>query len=302
MITALHSVSYSGSWGQPRMTLDQFIDHAAALGYEGVMLVAKRPHASPLDLGAADRKRLRSRIRDAGLSHACLAGYTNFTADAEHPEIPTGEIQVQYLTELCRLAADLGAATVRVFTGYEHPAMPFSKAWDVIVAALREVAHRAGDLGVTLAVQNHHDVGVHVEAHYHLMRAIDHPACRAAFDAWAPALHGDNIVEAAARMAPYTVHTTVANYVKLPRYRYEPEVVNYRRETDYVRAVPVNEGFIDFGSFLKELGRHGFKGCVAYEMCSPLRDGGDKETLDRYARAFLEFMSTVRGPSPVATR
>ena len=69
-----------------------------------------------------------------------------------------------------------------------------------------------------------------------------------------------------------------------------------------VRAVPVNEGFIDFGAFLRELGKHGFKGCVAYEMCSPLRDGSDQETLDRYARAFLEFMRTVRGQAPVSAR
>src|SRR3954465_14307291 len=45
----LHSVSYSGSWGQQFLPLDDFIGKAADLGYDGVMLMAKRPHLSVLD-------------------------------------------------------------------------------------------------------------------------------------------------------------------------------------------------------------------------------------------------------------
>ena len=94
----------------------------------------------------------------------------------------------------------------------------------------------------------------------------------------------------AKKLAALTVHTTIADYVRLPRFRYQPEFVNYRRETDYVQAVPVGEGFIDYKKFLTTLRENEFNGSVAYEMCSPLRDGGDLETLDRYARQFLEFV------------
>ena len=53
MITGsiLHSVSYSGSWGQHFLTLEEFIDKAAGLGYDGVMLMAKnlpQPNAASL--------------------------------------------------------------------------------------------------------------------------------------------------------------------------------------------------------------------------------------------------------------
>ena len=57
------------------------------------------------------------------------------------------------------------------------------------------------------------------------------------------------------------------------------------------RAVPVDEGFIDFAGFLSALERNGFKGAVTYEMCSPLRGGGSVENLDRYARKFVELMN-----------
>ena len=53
------------------------------------------------------------------------------------------------------------------------------------------------------------------------------------FDAWAPALHGDDLPTAARRLAKYTVHTTIANYQKRPRYRYVPSLVNYEKLTPW---------------------------------------------------------------------
>ena len=60
-----------------------------------------------------------------------------------------------------------------------------------------------------------------------LLETVDHPNCKAAFDAWSPALQGENLAEAALKMAPLTVHTTVADYQKRPRFRYQPQLVNY---------------------------------------------------------------------------
>ena len=111
------------------------------------------------------------------------------------------------------------------------------------------------------------------------------------FDAWSPALHGDDLAEAAALLAPFMPHTTVADYQKRPRYRYEADVVNYVPATPYAQAVPMGEGFIDYRAFFQALEKAGFRGSVAYEMCSPLLDGGDTATLDRYARRFLDYMA-----------
>jgi sugar phosphate isomerase/epimerase len=91
-------------------------------------------------------------------------------------------------------------------------------------------------------------------------------------------------------MAPYIVHTTVADYVRRPRFRYQPPLVNYTRETDSIRAVPMGEGFIDYRGFFNTLKRIGYQGSVAYEMCSYLKGGGGEANLDRGARQFLEYM------------
>jgi sugar phosphate isomerase/epimerase len=291
----LHSVTYAGLWGQAFLSVDQFVEKAADLGYEGVMLMAKRPHVSPLDYGPAERARLRSHLERRNLGMGCLAGYTNLTADLEHADIPNREIQIEYVVELARLARDLGGSLVRVFTGYEDHAAGYHHQWRLLVDTLRECSRRVQDFGVTLGVQNHHDLAASAESLRDLIETVDEPNCRAIFDAWAPALHGEEPSVPAERMGSLTVHTTVANYRRLRRFHYQPALVNYVSQPAALQAVPVQEGFIDYPRFLRALAAGGFRGTVAYEVCSPAQGGGSEELLDRYARLFLEFFAEVRG-------
>jgi sugar phosphate isomerase/epimerase len=292
--TALHSVSYAGVWpGQARLSLEAFLDKAKGLGFGAVMLMAKRPHLSVLDFDADARGRLRRQLDRLGLEVACLAGYTDFCMGADRPDVPAREMQLLYVRELARLAADLGCKLVRVFTGFDHAAASFDQQWGWCVAGLRECAKFAAPFGVTVGVQNHHDTAVHYESLFDLLEEIGEPNCKAMFDAWAPALHGTDLAAAVRKMAPYIVHTTVADYVRRPRFRYQPPLVNYAREADAVRAVPMGEGFIDYRGFFRSLREAGYEGCVAYEMCSYLRGGGSEENLDRCARRFLDYMASV---------
>jgi len=290
----LHSVSYAGLWGQAQLSLDPFIDKAADLGYEGVMLMAKRPHLSILDYGPRERAQVRQHLEKRRLRDLCIAGYNNFTGDLEHGDIPHREIQVHYVTELARLAHDLGGNLVRIFTGYENAAAGYHAQWNLVVAALKECAQRASEFGVTIGVQNHHDIAVGYESQYDLIQAVSEPHCKALFDAWAPALHGADLDAAARKLAPLTAHTTIAAYQKRPRYHYDAAVVNYTALTPHVQAVPIDEGFIDYHKFLSALRAGGFRGSVGYEMCSPLMGGGSMENLDRYATRFLEFFHQFR--------
>jgi sugar phosphate isomerase/epimerase len=292
MKTALHSVSYAGVWpGQVRLSLDEFLFRAQSLGFQAVMLMAKRPHLSPLDYSVDARSHLRHRLADLGLHVACVAGYTDFCLSADRPDIPVREMQVLYVKELCNIAHALKCGLVRVFTGFDHTSATYDQQWAWCVAALQECSQYAVTLGVTVGVQNHHDVAGHWQSLLDLLADVNEPNCRAIFDAWAPALHGDDLAEAARRLAPYMVHTTVADYVRRPRFRYLPSLVNFAREPDAVRAVPMGEGFIDYRTFLQTLRAAGYEGYVAYEMCSPLRGGGSETNLDRCARRFLDYMN-----------
>jgi len=117
--TCLHSVSYMGIWrGQASLTVDQFLAKAKELGFDGVMLAAKKPHVSLTEYDDAARQKLRARIKELGLELVCLAGYCDFTAGVDKAGIPNTEIQAIYIGELARLAHDLGTNMLRIYTGY----------------------------------------------------------------------------------------------------------------------------------------------------------------------------------------
>src|SRR5262249_47820510 len=155
---------------------------------------------------------------------------------------------------------------------FEKAGVSYETQWGWCVEAIRECARRAADYGVVVGVQNHHDVAGHYQALRDFLRDVDHPNCRACFDAWSPALQDVDLAAAARELAPYTAHTTVADYVRRPRYAFQSPLVNYTREPDVVRAVPMGEGFIDYRAFLGGLLAGGYPddGWVAYEICSPM--------------------------------
>jgi sugar phosphate isomerase/epimerase len=205
-------------------------------------------------------------------------------------------MQIAYVQRLAEIAQQLGAGIVRVFTGYATTEEAYQDDWKVCVEAIRECAGRAERYGVCIGVQNHHDTGVSADAFIEFLNDVDHPNCKAMFDPWAPALQGEDLYECARALAPRMVQTTIADYVRMKRWAYMPQLVNYRPMPAMVRAVPVGEGFIDFESFFKGLREGGFEGPVAYEMCSPLRGGGGEDNLDKAAAESLRRIRELIRP------
>lgn len=296
-IPVLHSVSYAGAWpGHALLDVDAFLLKARELGYKSVALVAKRPHVSPLDYAADARARLKDRIAELGLEVAALMGYTDFTAGLERPGIPSAEMNAAYVGVLAKLAADLGTRRLRIFSGYLRAGLTYDAQYGEVVKGLRMAARQAADHGVELMLQNHHDIACHHSQLIWLLEEINEPNLKAAFDAWAPHLQGisgPEMVRAVESVGPWLGFTTVADYVTQPRFRYDPERVNYLRdEPALVRAVPAGQGEVDYRAFFEGLRNAGYRGPVAYEMCAVLRGGGSIENLDRTARGFRDFLAS----------
>jgi sugar phosphate isomerase/epimerase len=296
--TCLHSVSYMGIWrGQATLSVDQFLVKAKELGFDGVMLAAKKPHVSLIDYDEEARAKLKARIKELGLELVCLAGYCDFTAGVDKAGIPNVEIQAIYIGELAKMARDLGTNMVRIYTGYERPDIPYDKQYALVVEGLQMAGKLAAKYGVTLAVQNHHDIALHHDAMKWLLDEINLPNVKAAFDCWSPTLEGltsGEIRQAVLKMKPYIVHTTTADYEALPRFRYEINNTNYTPLIPQMRAVPMGEGFLDYKTFINTLKEIGYQGYITYEMCEVLKGGGSIENLDNSARKFLEYVKQFR--------
>ena len=292
MTPCLFSISYAGLWGQSVLSLTDFITHAGKLGFPSVMIAGKRPHLSPLDATPEFVKPIRDALAAAKVRCDVLAAYTNLAQPASVGcEVPHVEFQIAYVESLARIASQLGAKIVRIFTAYETEGGDLQAQWKRCVSAIREMCDRAAAHGVTIAIQNHHDIALHTEALLELLADIARPNCKLGFDAWSPALRGESLYDAAKLAAPHTVITTNADYIKVPRHRYRPELVNYERQpVDWVRAVPFGTGFIDYAAFFQGLRDGGFDGIAVYEMCSPLRGGGSLENLDACATSYLKWI------------
>lgn len=292
--TCLHSVSYLGVWrGQTPLTVDEFLEKAKELGYEGVMLVAKRPHVSPHDYDKEARAALKAKIESLGLTLVGLAGYTDFTAGIDKPGIPNAEIQAAWVGEIAELAEDLGTSMVRIFTGYERPGIPYDKQYAQVVAGLKMAGKLAAEHNVTLAVQNHHDIALHHDVMNWLLNEVNHPNVMAGWDAWSPTLEGLNseeLRESILKMKPFIVNTIAADYVTHQRYNYVNNLTNYKSEQPAMRAVPMGEGIIDYHTWFEALKEIGYQGWIVYEMCEVLDGGGSIENLDKTARIFLDYM------------
>ena len=290
MKISLFSVSYAGYWGQQKLDLSAFIAKAAQLGYDTLMLAGKRPHLSPLDTDSDCIASVRAALIENNIACGVIAGYTDLSPTAA-AEVPYLEMQISYIESLARIASELGAPVVRVFTAYEAEGHTPYAVWNRVVLALREMCDRVAEHDVTIAVQNHHDLGVHSDVLLEVLDDVDRPNCKLGFDAWSPALRGEDLYECAKKMAPHTVITTNADYIRLPRFRYQPQLINYERTLpDMVRAVKFGDGFIDYPAFFRGLKEGGFDGIANYEMCSPIRGGGAIENLDAYSAYYVQWM------------
>jgi sugar phosphate isomerase/epimerase len=296
--TCLHSIGYAGLWrGQALLSVDDFLVKAKELGYEGVMIMAKRPHLSPLDYDKEARAKLKKRIEDLGLTLVGLAGYSDFTAGVDKPGIPHTEIQAAYIGAVAELAADLGTKMVRIFTGYERPGVPYDKQYALVVEGITLAGKEAAKYGVTLVVQNHHDIAIHHDAMYWMLKEINMPNVMSGWDAWAPNLEGlskEEVRRSVLKMKPFIVNTIAADYVALPRYHYENSLTNYVADKPVMRATGIGDGIIDYQTFFSALKEIGYQGWLAYEMCEVLDGGGSIANLDAKAKQFLNYVKKFK--------
>ena len=296
--TCLHSIGYSGLWrGQALLSVDDFLVKAKELGYDGVIIMAKKPHLSPLDYDKEARAKLKKRISDLGLTLVGLAGYSDFTAGLDKMGIPHTEIQAAYIGQVAELAADLGTNMVRIFTGYERSGVPYDRQYALVVEGIRMAAQQAQKYGVTLAVQNHHDIALHHEAMYWLMKDINMPNVKVGWDAWSPNLEGlskEEIKASILKLKPYIVMSIAADYVAMPRYRYDSNLTNYIPETPVMRATQMGKGIIDYDTFFGVLKEIGYQGYLMYEMCEVMEGGGSIENLDYTAKEFIRYVQKFK--------
>ncbi len=287
----LHSVSYSPTWkGQTALPVERVIEKASQLGYDGIELIGKRPHASPLDLNAEQRKKLKDLMLSKGLDLPCIAGYQDFSSGLEHPDMAHFEKELLYLRETVRLAQDLGGRIVRIYSGFLRPQIPYEDQWNWCVQYIREGAKYAEDHQVILALQNHSEITVHFQDLLQMIQEVGSSAVRIALDAPYILKTGEPYEKAVAAAGSLIVYSTASDFV-------QHEVAFHNAPSTFkmtgyytlkrTQAVPVGDGQIDYRRYFRALRSVGYDSYMAYEICTPIRGGGSEANLDRCASRSL---------------
>lgn len=271
MKLALHSVSYSGKAyeGQCYLPIEKTISKAAELGFDAIELMAKRPHASLLDLDEIAQMDIKGVVKAKGLELSCLAAYNDF-AD---PNPYHREVELYYVKGVIRLAKSLGAKIVRVFAsamGDMHTGASHSQQWNWVVEYLAEAAKYAGEYGVILALQNHAPIVGSYKSMLAMIKEVNSENLKAALDAQLLDPAKEPCVEAVHEVGDLIVYSTTGDH-----------------------GLPLDKQDVDWKAFIGALKEIGYDGFLAYEICGAVEGGGQEENLDRVARRSLEYLKSI---------
>lgn len=174
---------------------------AGTYGCTGVELRCAPPEGllTP-DSPAAERARVTAVLGAAGVRSLWLASYVRVAEEAS----TDGECLAR-LDAMLRLAADVGAAGVRVFAGATRPG-PDADAR--AVRRLRVAAERAAHAGTRLLLETHdsHPRGADAAR---LLDAVGHPCVGAVWDVLHTWRAGESPAETAAVLAPWLDHVQI---------------------------------------------------------------------------------------------
>jgi sugar phosphate isomerase/epimerase len=169
------------SFSCPELSLEALLDLAKQLGYDGVepRVECKHGHGIELGLAAVGRAAARALAAEKGVAFSCVATSCIY-ADPQK--------RVQMIDDTRRyidLAADIGAARIRVFGGVIPAGITREQAIDGVACALTAVAPHAASRGVTVCLETHDhwcdpaDVAA-------VMTRVGHPAIQVNWDIMHP--------------------------------------------------------------------------------------------------------------------
>ncbi len=309
MKIGLYSVTYLGCWYRGEaLTLPEVIRTAKNFGYDGVEFDGKRPHANPLDWPKPKCDELRRLAQGEGVEILGVAANNDFS----NPVPEVREAQICFVRELIRMTADMGAKHLRVFLAWwgitRHPKLAtydiaegywpiihakFSEAeiWGWCRDSLIECARYAGEMGVTLALQNHKPL---VKDHHdviRMVREVDSPHLQICLDApLMPDRSAAAMMQAAADVGSMQVMSHFGGeFDRNP----DGSILGMHRE-DGVLTESTNQYYRDF---VTAMHRIGYRGYISYELCHqlPIVNGQTVgiEFAHKNAQLAAEFMRTI---------
>lgn len=278
MKLALYTITYSGGYYDgPAVPLEEIFKRVRSMGYDGVEIEGKRPHGSPLDLDEAARADLRKLAENEGVEIPAISAYNDFSSPIEEHR----QNELLMIRELIRMAADLGAPVVRVFTAWSGVSLRNGlitydvarynidhrysgttqlERWNYVRDCLAEAAEMAGKYGVELALQNHAPIIHTYEDVLAFIREVDSPHLKVCLDAPLMQDQSDEWVERAVR--------ETGDLIIYSHFGGEYEETADGEARPKMRSVLSRR--TNYPAFVRAAKDIGYDGYFGYELCHPV--------------------------------
>ena len=197
-----------------KASLDQALAEIAGAGYQGVEIMADRPHAWPPDLDGRAIDRIREQLDRTGMEVSNVNGFMMCAVeDFWHPSwiepVPAyRELRVAHTAACLELAARIGAPSVSTEPGGPlSPGMERAVALELFLEGLSRVTPVAERLDVDLLVEP--EPGLLVESagqFLDLIQRVDNPRVGLNLDLGHHFCVGEDLVEVVRLLAPHIRH------------------------------------------------------------------------------------------------
>ncbi len=260
-----------------RRTLPDWFQFAAALGLDGadISVVHLQSHEP------AYLQTLRRQAEAAGVQIAMLVTYADFT----HPDAAERQRQVEEIRAFCDVAAQLGAAFMRVTAGQAHPGVERAEGIAWAVDGLTACLDKAAQTGVTLCYENHtkgyawtyNDFSQPADRFLEIVKRTAGTSLRLLYDTANTLGSGDD---------PIAVLEQVQDRIAVVH-------VNDIREAGRFEPVLLGTGVAPIQAIFRKLRQRGFDGWISIEEASRTGEEGFRRAIPYAQQQWLEASKDV---------
>ncbi len=201
-----------------RYPFDEAAGRIAAIGYEGLEILADVPHAWPAGLLEGPKRAILAAMERHGLSFSNMNAFMmNAVADPRQPywypsfiepDANYRRIRIDHTRRALSLCAELGAPHITTEPGGPiAPGQTRQEAIDLFVEVLKPLAEHAHNEGVLLLIEPEPGLLLETTDQYlEVAERLDAPSIGLNFDVGHAFCVGEDLPKAIAKLAPHTHH------------------------------------------------------------------------------------------------
>lgn len=265
-------VSFFGDINSGRMTVGQWFDMAAGIGYDAADISAMfYSQHTPVFLG-----RLREQIRRSGIPLCMVAAYPDFT----NPDAGQRARELTYLRRDICVTAELGGKYVRVLAGQIWEGVSKAEGIAFAVEGMLRAQETAEREGITLLFENHSKPGAWSRADFSHPTDVFLDICdrirgsgiRLNYDTANTRIYGDDPLKVLERVIDLVETVHVAD----------------SKEENRLKPSVIGQGVMPIPAIFKRLSAYGFDGWLCVEEASATGEKGIRSAYDFVVKAWKE--------------